>query len=112
MSARESQPWPNYSFVKRLEFISDFEGGSNDLIVELAEDLSDDSPSVRLSFRRVSKLTVREIGGGCTQFCELLVEDVRDRQWDQVHYRVYQGENQEIDFYCRSYEVHAGADES
>lgn len=56
-----------------------------------------------MEFRGVANLTMRNLGGGISQFCGLETEDIRSRQLDRIHYRVFDFEHDAIEFFCDSF---------
>lgn len=73
------------------------------LVLKLADDLGPRARVVRIEFRGVVDLTLRKLGGGMTQRCDLMVEDIRSQQLDRVHYRVFDAEHDAFEWFCDSF---------
>ena len=58
------------------------------------------SSVIRVQFCGVSNLSLREFGGGMTQVPDLNIEDIHERQWSNVVYRVTESERESISFLC------------
>jgi hypothetical protein len=85
-----------------LEFRQCGDGGDYALDLVLAKGMAGSSDSVRMHCEAVSQFEVKGFGGGHTQLLYLVVEDVSDRQWDRVRFRVGDAEDDKMSFYCNA----------
>jgi hypothetical protein len=90
-----------HTIVLKLLFETRPDDGSCTLVLDLADEQTRGSSVVRVQFSGVSDLSIREFGGGITQLLNLNIDDVRDRQWSNVAYRVTELEREAISFLCR-----------
>lgn len=97
-------PWSGFTILRGMTFDTDLSDGRCTLVLNLAEDVGLGARVVRMEFRGVANLTMRDLGGGISQFCALTIEDVSARQLDRLHYRVFDVEHGAIDFFCRSFD--------
>ena len=91
------------NIIKSIRFETNFndEHFSCSLNIELCSDDHTPEDSIHIMCLGVSDLRIEELGGGVSQLGHLIVDDIRDRQWDRLNYHVYELENEVISFYCR-----------
>ena len=77
------------------------------LTMVLCKDEHTPEEDIKIGFFGVSNLKLNEIGGGLSQFCRLDVADIREKQWERLHYYVFDFENKAISFYCRDIEFYS-----
>lgn len=97
-------PWRGFTVIRGITFSTDPTAGQRTLVLDLAEDVSLSARVVQVEFRGVANLTIRNLGGGISQFCGLTIEDIRARQLDRLHYRVFDAEHDAITFFCDSFD--------
>jgi hypothetical protein len=99
--------WHDYTTIKVINFESDMDSEIYEcrLKIVLCKDEQSPEDDIKLTFFGVSNLKLGEIGGGISQLCRLDVADIREKQWDRLHYYVFNYETKKISFYCRDFEV-------
>gem|GEM_PF-4644509 len=85
-----------------MEFMTTLNDGGCTLYIELSKTPTLDSEVVCAEFGGVAELSINKIGGGISQALLLKVEDIRDKQWDRLNYKVYDAEREAISFCCRT----------
>lgn len=68
--------------------------------------------SVELRFFGAQSVRFRSEHTDLLDVPHLLVEDISDRQWERLHYAVYDVENEFMSFFCREIESSYTADTS
>jgi hypothetical protein len=96
-------PWRRFTIIRGIAFDTDISDGRCTLLLTLADDVGVEARVVQMEFQGVANLTMRNLGGGISQFCGLMSEDIRERQWDRLHHRVFDAEHGAIDFICDSF---------
>lgn len=96
-------PWRGFTVIRGIAFDTDPSDGRCTLVLNLADDVGLGARVVRMEFRGVANLTMRDLGGGFSQFCGLTTEDISSRQLDRLHYRVFDFEHDAIEFFCDSF---------
>lgn len=99
-------PWRDFTIIRGINFSTDPSDRRCTLILSLADDVGVQARVVQMEFRGVANLTIRKLGGGISQFCGLRSEDISRRQWDRLHYRVFDVEDDAIEFLCDSFDCY------
>jgi hypothetical protein len=94
-----------FTVVLNLQFSVEVQTGECQLTLNLARSERHGDESVEVDFMGVTNLSIKEFGGGITQLLLLSVEDVRDKQWDNIYYYVSEVENESISFFYREASV-------
>ncbi len=91
------------NIIKSFSFETNFSDDSYtcNLKITLCSGVHTPEDSIDIQCLGVSNLKVEEIGGGISQLSRLIVDDIRERQWDGLNYYVYDYEDELISFYCR-----------
>jgi hypothetical protein len=93
-----------FTTVEAMSFASLSPENQCDLTFALRRDSVDEGPLLSLRFHGVALLHVSGFGGELTQVMCLRVEDVREGQWEHLHYSVSDLEDDRVRFLCRSIE--------
>ncbi|MEQ1632205.1 MAG: hypothetical protein ABL997_07510 [Planctomycetota bacterium] len=99
-------PWRGFTIIRGIAFSTDPSDRRCTLLLSLADDVGGQARVVQMEFRGVANLTMRNLGGGISQFCGLMSEDISSRQWDRLHYRVFDVEHDAIEFLCDSFDCY------
>jgi hypothetical protein len=59
----------------------------------------------QVDFMDVSGVSLKEIGGGMTQFMLLKIEDVSKYQLDRIQYKISEIEHGRISFSCQAFKI-------
>ncbi len=102
-----ARKWRDYKVIKSISFESDMNSEFFEchLKMVLCKDEKNPDDDIKIIFYGVSSLRLGEIGGGISQFCRLDVADIRKKQWDRLHYYIFDHEDETISFYCRDIEI-------
>ncbi len=93
-----------FTTVESMSFTSLAPDNQCDLTFALRRDSGDEGSLLSLRFHGVALLHLSDFGGGLTQVMCLRVEDVRERQWENLNYSVSDLEDDRVRFLCRSIE--------
>jgi hypothetical protein len=93
-----------FTTVESMSFASLAPDNQCDLTFTLRRDKVDEGSLLSLRFHGVALLQLSDFGGGLTQVMCLRVEDVRDRQWENLSYSVSDLEDDRVRLFCRSIE--------
>ncbi len=96
-------PWRGFTVIRRITFDTDPSDGRCTLVLTLADAVGVGARVVHMEFRGVANLTMRNLGGGYSQFSGLMIADISPRQWDRLHYQVLDVEHDAIGFLCHSF---------
>lgn len=99
-------PWRGFTIIRGITFSTDPSDGRCTLALTLADGVGPQARVVEMEFRGVANLTMRNLGGGFSQFCGLMFEDISSRQWDRLNYRFFDSEHDAIDFLCDSFDCY------
>jgi hypothetical protein len=69
---------------------------------------SEDRPKnykLELEFNGVTDLRLKDFGGGETRIIGFDIEEIANRQWDKINWKVLDFEHDSIEFLCRSVRV-------
>ena len=99
--ANVSHRFIGFTFVRLFRLTVDAETGAYSLDLELSDSEHQAAAGLVASFHDVSKLGLREFGGGWTQILHIAVEDCSENQWDRVRFRVHDLENGVLFFQCK-----------
>ena len=94
-----------FSTVERMSFSVAPLGGSYDVEMVVSTDRESDNFRMRIRFRNVSGLQVREFGGTITQLLGLQIRDISDRGWQQKNWQVGDFENARMSLLCEEAEI-------
>ena len=94
-----------FTFVRELLLALDPLTGDYSLHLALSELEQPQARSITADFDEISELSIREFGGGWTQFLYLAVEDLSTKQRDRVHFRVRELERDVLTFVCARVQV-------
>lgn len=96
-----------YTIIKSILFDSDLYSDTYEcnLTMSLCKDEKYPEDKVIIDFMGVANLSINKIGGGLSQILRLDIVDMRDHQWENIHYHVFDYENDAISFYCRDIKI-------
>lgn len=98
------QPW-RYKDVEHLALERVRDDGDGHWAIDLTLMLVDpDRPEDKFSITFHSVQELRLATPGYIQLTQLEVRPIRDRQWEGLHYKVWEEEDQQLEFYCDTYD--------
>jgi hypothetical protein len=91
-----------YTDVAQMNFITELPSGISSLTLQMRKPSPNSHSEIFVRFSNVSKLTIKDLGGGISQFLLLTIDDISDDQLDRINFRVHELEEDSISFFCQS----------